>query len=104
MDDPVIAALEVGRQRRQPSGELAEEAVVEAAHPGLRRARDMTALVAGARDNAKIGHDVHDADAWNQVALHRAGKQDVETAGHQVDEERKLAVPLRAGEPEVLPL
>src|SRR5205814_1785369 len=35
MDDPVAATLEVGGQRRQAAGEALEEAVVEAADPGL---------------------------------------------------------------------
>src|SRR5438874_8039274 len=35
VDDPVIAALEIGGERRQAAGEALEKAVVEAADPGL---------------------------------------------------------------------
>ena len=50
MDDPVAAALEVGRERRQPAGQVAEEAVVEPAHPGLAGADDVGAVTVRRRE------------------------------------------------------
>ena len=102
MDDAVVAALEIGGQRREPAREAPEEAVVEAADPGLGGSDDMAALVVRAGHDMEIGNDVDDAKARDQVALHRARQQDVEPAGDEVDQNGELAVPFGAGEPEVI--
>ncbi len=102
MDDPVIAALEVRRQRRQPAGEVAEEAVVEPPYPCLCGADDMRAVVVFSGNDLKVGDHVDEPEPRDQVALHRTRQQHLEAAGHEVDQQRELAVPLGAGELQIL--
>src|SRR4051794_11975928 len=103
MDDAIIAALDIGGQRRQPPGEVPKEAVVEPPYPHLGGADDMAALPASTRHDLEVGDDVHDPKAGDQVSLHRARQQKLEAAGDEVDQKRDLAVPLGAGEPEPVP-
>src|SRR4051812_28804469 len=102
MDDAVVAALEIGRERRQPAGEVAEKAVVEPSDPGLCGANDMAALAAGPGHDLQVGHDVDDPQARDQVTLHRARQLNLEPPGDEVDEKRDLPDPFRAGEPQAV--
>ena len=74
VDNAVAAALEVGGQRRQAAGQVAEEAIVETADPRLAGADDVRALPARSGFDAEVGGDIDDAEAGDQVALHRARK------------------------------
>ncbi len=100
VDDAVIAAFEVGGERGQPAGQLAKKAVVEPPDPCPGRADDVAALVVRTGHDVEFGDDVDDPEAGDQIALHRARQEDVEPAGHEVDQQRDLAGPFRAGEPE----
>src|SRR6185369_8773844 len=101
--DAVIAAFEIGCERRQSSRELAEETVVEASYPGLGRTYDVASVAAGTGHDLQIGNNIDDADARNEVALHRAGELDDKPAAHEVDQKRDLSVPLRAAEAKAVP-
>src|SRR6185369_5967618 len=85
------------------SRELAEETVVEASYPGLGRTHDVASVAAGTGHDLQIGNNIDDADARNEVALHRAGELDDKPAAHEVDQKRDLSVPLRAAEAKAVP-
>src|SRR5579872_3112363 len=104
MDGPVIPALQTGGHRRKAACKALEEAVVEAADPRLGAASHVAAVAILTWYDTQVGHHIHDTEPGNEVALHRTRQLNVEATGHEIDQEGQLAVPLRAGELEVLPL
>ena len=82
--------------RGRPPVKLGEEAVVEAADPGLAGADDARALAAGPGHDVQLGLDVDDPEPVDEVARQPARKHDLEAAGDEVDQQPDLAVELGA--------
>ena len=91
IDDAVRPAFEPGGDHRQPACKIAQEIIVEAANPGLRRAHDARALAPRAGDDAEIGLHVDNADAGDEIAVELTSERDVVPPRLQIDEQRRLA-------------
>src|SRR5262249_28207903 len=102
VDNSVIPPLDVRSEPGQSARELTEKAVVEPANPRLGGADNMGTFVVRPRHDLETGYYTHDPEPRDQVPLHRTRQQNLEAPRHEIDEERQLAVPLCAGEPEIL--
>ncbi len=98
----VRPARQAGLHLGQSAGQRAQEAVVEAAHPGMAAAGNGRAMAAGARHRLQLGQHIDDADPGNEVARQPPGHDHIVLAGDEIDEQVELAGQLVRGDVELV--
>ena len=98
----IIPALEAGCQRRRPPPDSRKKLLSNRRNPGPSRADDLRAVASSARHDLEVRHHVDDAQTRNEVALHRAREQHLESPSHEVDQDRDFARPFGARELEAI--